>query len=821
MLCGFLIGTIYKYPNNTVEVTFPDDNYVIKTYNAIGDVIKIKEKDNSAIEYKYHCSGQLKQVLMDNNNAKVTIEYDALGRRTALIDPNAGTTSYNLYNAFGDVIQQTDDRSIVTVNTYDNLRRLKTQSMTNEPTKTYNYYPSGNGKGQLQSITSSKSELNYDYGDFGRLTKMTEKIVGDQSFVTQYEYDQYGNKTGITYPGGFKVKRNYDTIGYVTDIRQASNNQLIWQRLTENALGQPLTYKMGNGKTTTCLYDGYNLPKRVSAPGIQDFEYNINPENGNMNWRRDNLKSFPNQEIFDYDITSRLKGVDHGNQNVMSMQYYPNGNIRSKQDAGSGYQYQIYPKFHALSSITEPTNVLINSGHQEVEYNGFNKATTIYNNQSQRLVIDYGVDNQRMRTRFYKGHIFLDKTKYFAANYEKEVTSSTTREINYISTPYGVLAAYIKENNNTGQMYYLYKDHLGSITHITNASGEVKETRSFDAWGRMRNPKNWSYTGVDPMSILDRGYTGHEHLFGFDLINMNGRMYDPIIGRFLSPDPYVQGVGTQGFNRYSYARNNPLKFTDPTGYKVKWWQWGLLVMGLSDPATASATIVTTGVGIVGITIGVGVSSYFTTALNVPIMAIAGGIFTNYDGKNAIRNSWRINNGLFVTDPNKNFFGRTGEFTSRFTWEALQTVVGYSYTQGRNFGGNVDRVDYLGGATFATRENTDKREGVSLGNYININISDEITGSFKDRVTTDPLFMHEFGHYLQSHRWGLAYLFGVGIPSLISAKNSTQVDGEPIGVSTHDFYWTEMKANNRAARYFRKYYGVDWDEYETFYPRIRR
>ena len=68
------------------------------------------------------------------------------------------------------------------------------------------------------------------------------------------------------------------------------------------------------------------------------------------------------------------------------------------------------------------------------------------------------------------------------------------------------------------------------------------------------------------MTILERGYTGHEHLFGFGLINMNGRMYDPLIGRFLSPDPYVANTtNTQDFNRYTYARNNPLKYTDPDG----------------------------------------------------------------------------------------------------------------------------------------------------------------------------------------------------------------------------------------------------------------
>jgi len=85
----------------------------------------------------------------------------------------------------------------------------------------------------------------------------------------------------------------------------------------------------------------------------------------------------------------------------------------------------------------------------------------------------------------------------------------------------------------------------------------------------MRNPNsNYAYytAGNEPALFLGRGYTGHEHLPMFGLINMNARLYDPVIGRFLSPDPYVQApYFSQNFNRYSYAWNNPLRYTDPNG----------------------------------------------------------------------------------------------------------------------------------------------------------------------------------------------------------------------------------------------------------------
>ena len=69
-----------------------------------------------------------------------------------------------------------------------------------------------------------------------------------------------------------------------------------------------------------------------------------------------------------------------------------------------------------------------------------------------------------------------------------------------------------------------------------------------------------------PTFKFDRGFTGHEHLDMFGLINMNARLYDPLLGRFLSPDPIVQAPEfTQSFNGYTYALNNPLAYTDPNG----------------------------------------------------------------------------------------------------------------------------------------------------------------------------------------------------------------------------------------------------------------
>ena len=90
--------------------------------------------------------------------------------------------------------------------------------------------------------------------------------------------------------------------------------------------------------------------------------------------------------------------------------------------------------------------------------------------------------------------------------------------------------------------------------------------KRYDTWGRRRNPDDWSYDDVPTSHIFDRGFTGHQHLDQFGLINMNGRVYDPKLGRFLSPDNNIQAPDNpQNYNRYAYALNNPLKYTDPSG----------------------------------------------------------------------------------------------------------------------------------------------------------------------------------------------------------------------------------------------------------------
>ncbi len=172
--------------------------------------------------------------------------------------------------------------------------------------------------------------------------------------------------------------------------------------------------------------------------------------------------------------------------------------------------------------------------------------------------------------RSYENSV-LKSTKYYAGVFEKIVnTDGSYKEYTYINTPTGLSAVNIKNSDGSNNLYYIHTDYLGSIMALTNQYGAIAESYFYDAWGRRKNPDNYNQPDTRTSLLIDRGFTGHEHLDNVGLINMNGRLYDPLLGRMLSPDIFVQNSSfTQSFNRYSYCWNNPLRYTDPSGYIVK------------------------------------------------------------------------------------------------------------------------------------------------------------------------------------------------------------------------------------------------------------
>ncbi len=250
------------------------------------------------------------------------------------------------------------------------------------------------------------------------------------------------------------------------------------------------------------------------------------------------------------------------------MYYTDNINITYKSGA-SNYKYE-GTQPHAVTKIENNTGTISPMLQDITTYTPFNKVESIFEFFYEKR-FTYGPFHARKKVDSYEYGDFKS-TKYYVGNYEKEISGSDTKEIHYIGGVDGLAAVYIIDNG-IGTLYYVCTDHLGSIVALVDESGTIIEEHSYDAWGRRRNHATWispaSWTYEQEPGLLTRGFTGHEHIDEFGLINMNGRIYDPILGTFLSPDNYVQFPDySQSLNRYSYALNNPLVYVDPDGESV-------------------------------------------------------------------------------------------------------------------------------------------------------------------------------------------------------------------------------------------------------------
>ena len=248
------------------------------------------------------------------------------------------------------------------------------------------------------------------------------------------------------------------------------------------------------------------------------------------------------------------------NYTPITINYAPNGNITQKSDVGA-YVYDA-TKVNAVKEVN--SNNLDVLAQQNITYSSFQSPTLIKEGDYQ-LELLYSHDRSRKKTTL-KQNNQTKQTTYFSGGYEKQVDAqNNTTELHYLNN----INTIVVKQNNQYKYYFTYKDHLGTIVAITDINGNVVEEFNYDAWGLKRNPDNWTYeldTTPSTLTWFKRGYTGHEHLDEFGLINMNSRLYDPQIGRMLSPDNYIQSSGySQNYNRYSYVWNNPMKYTDPSG----------------------------------------------------------------------------------------------------------------------------------------------------------------------------------------------------------------------------------------------------------------
>lgn len=544
---------IYSYSGLSATSTI-DGVTKTTTMDATGKVVNIVDPAGT-ITYNIRPDGQPSSIVAPEN-ITTSFEYDVYGRQTKLIDPSAGTKVYT-YDSAGNLNSETDDRGKVTNTIYDGYNRITQKEIVGELTTTYNY----NTDGQLETISSNNGTgKNLTYDGFLRLSTVKD-IAPDGKYLQKGFTYSSGIPMAVSYSNqnGAIATENYGyAYGTQTEIK-LNNITSVWKLTTENDMGLATTALTG-GLTREYGYDTYGLPTaRIVKNGsniIQDFGCNFNPSTGNLNWRRDNMRGL--QENFDYDGLNRLTTFG-GN----TITYDTKGNITDHTAVGS-FAYENTAKPYMVTAVT-PYGEAIPLRDQDITYNGMQRPTTIsengyvgtfaYDQSGQRVKMQLTHNGQTQLTRYYIG-----------GQYELDAETGTER-LYLGGDAYSAASVYVKEAG-TWKIYYICRDYQGSITHVVNADGSLKQELSYNPWGRLRNPLTQQVyvVGSEPALFLARGYTGHEHLSEFGLINMNARLYDSALGRFLSPDPYISSPDySQDYNRYSYARNNPLKYTDPEG----------------------------------------------------------------------------------------------------------------------------------------------------------------------------------------------------------------------------------------------------------------
>jgi len=260
---------------------------------------------------------------------------------------------------------------------------------------------------------------------------------------------------------------------------------------------------------------------------------------------------------------------------VKSYSYDAVGNLITKSDTGTYTYGQNGAGPHAVTSIngtlngvTNPTFIydangnLIGGAGRSIDYTSYNKPSQIISN-GQTVNFSYDPNHGRVI------QTTEDTTTVYVGSSYEQISNTTTGMIthkHYISAGGGTVAVYTYESDLTSNTRYLHADQLGSIDTITDEGGSVVERLSYDPFGQRRQ-SNWQDATGPITSLTPYGYTGQEHIEEVGLIHMNGRVYDPQLGRFVSPDPFVQFPhSTQGMNRYTYVNNNPMILTDPSGY---------------------------------------------------------------------------------------------------------------------------------------------------------------------------------------------------------------------------------------------------------------
>lgn len=784
---------------------------------------------------------------------EIVFGYDLYGNRSSISDPCAGVqtesvaylqdgeTVTTVANAFGTAVTYKDIHG----RTYARLSSNTDIDGGHEESVLWSYSSSWPQLVTDMAVSDgSWSSLTYDA--LGRLASVQESFSDGKSLVSEYSYTDAGSlvaEVRRTDGDGRLIgteRRRYSN-GHETGadfITGGADTINVWSLVSEDAWMRPRSALTGPLERLY-TYDSHGLPAgravRLAADTsvmAQSLSYAYDAATGNMTMREDALRL--SGDSFSYGPLGRLEeALSYGTswENADAVSYMGNGNITSK--GGVSMTYSDTDAYALITAADASSGDEVYPAGMEVKY-GADRLPRRITREGVRADIMYWASGSRSQMTVADSSdataaSALRRLYFGAGGCQVDIEDDGSGAVSETWTlylggdAYSAPAAYVMARSSDsgewdGAVRYIVRDVQGSVTCVIDGDGVVTGSCSYDAWGT---------PAPSGAGVGSRGYTGHEWLPWFDLYNANARLYSPALGRFLSPDPLVQIPDfSQSYNRYAYCLNNPLKYTDEDGESIfvamavgaaifgagnffahairgdnlghgRWAKYmfegavaGAIAGGLQYIGWGALTALAKSGGTWGTIGNIGLYGVPGLEGSSTFASLAGGAITH--GWKGVAHAGEILLGKFYLDENTSFAGAVWQGTLRHTWEVLQTSLGYDYSQFRNAIGKVDRVDYYRGVTFTTNEYSGRHNGMTLGNFINMNIKDNVTQRRKSFAyfveNSDQMYAHEFGHTIQSRRFGFAYNI-LAILSFGSAVYDIIFDKE-----YHDSFFTEVMAN---------------------------
>jgi RHS repeat-associated protein len=628
--------TSFTYLGRTTTINDPLGHTTQRVTDVVNRLRRIIDPaPGGTTQYAYDAFGNLNKTI-DAIGATSSATYNLRGFRTQMVDADAGTWNFAA-DSLNELVSWTDAKAQSFSQIFDPLGRITSRT---EPEGTSSWTWDGSAAahniGKLAAVSGYGYAESLTYDTLSRLSNRTITITGDdQSYPFDYTYNTLGEIDTLTYPTSpiptmttgprYKLKYVYDSYGYNYQIQDITNTtSTIWTLGTANDYSSPLTETIGAGAGATTITSTYKpwtnqLLSVQSGVGAarQNLAYLWDVDD-NLTQRKDLNQSLT--EIFTPDALDRLSSSTLNGVSNLSVGYDAAGDIMNRSDVGT-YSYGNAAHPHGVTAAGPNTYTYDANGNVATR-NGLANTWASYNlptllqstvsGSTLSSVLSYGPEH----TRYLQVATELngtETTRYVGGLLERMIASTTQLNYwrHYVNTPTGrtIIVSRNSDFNTTTDL--VLTDHLGSSDAIVNGlTGTLNVQESFSPFG-LRRQSNWA-AGVpsywDQVAITEstrHGFTSHEHLDNVGLIHMNGRVYDPVIGRFLSVDPDPGEPGeSQSLNPYSYVSNRPLVATDPTGHKtvIPWAPFfgdygggGAMVSAGEDDTTAVKTVLCGGV----------------------------------------------------------------------------------------------------------------------------------------------------------------------------------------------------------------------------------